>query len=931
MLSAVIDRRYNILVSRHLDQILAHAERQLGPAGGSRPTEVLPLYKKFLRIEEHRLRLKHQSGGGGREICARRREVVDVLLRHVFEAADAFARREREILPAPLTLLALGGYGRGELNPFSDVDVMFLYAETANGVSPYTAQVVEQVLYLLWDIGFKVGHSTRSVKEAIQQANKDMLSKTAMLEARFLAGDREVEELFRERFRAECVTGYESEYVKLRMQDQAARHAQFGNSVYMQEPHVKRGCGGLRDYQNLLWMTYFKEGALTTNHLVGKDWLSEADRRRIEAAYDFLLSVRTELHYANGRATDVLHLNAQEQVAQRLHYSQKIPILLSEALMKDYYEHTRNIFRVTERITEQFASGRPLNGSRDPFSFLPRAHSNEVDLGDFVSRDGLLHAKQNDFLERNPSALMLVFEVAQLHSLDLSPELEDSLARHPALVTKIFRYGTVPREIFKRILSRRGLAACVLRMMHRVDFLGRYLPEFAPLTCLVQHEFFHRYTADEHTLVCIEKLDALTSTQDQKLLPYRELFEKLEDPIVLYLALLLHDTGKGVGARPHSEASALFAQRAALRLQLTSEQRRSLILLVDHHLTLSSIAQQRNLDDPETAVEFARLVRDQKNLDALMLLTLADGQGTSGEAWSDWKESLVWHLYHATSQYLADQRAFYEQNKIERDKLQAEVTARLAPDYVEEIEAHFESVPDNYFRAFDVSGIASHISLFRGFLQNLYQGNEPALTPAVKWEAFPRLGHSTVSLCTWDGQRLLANIAGSLSLVPLNILSADIYTRGDNVVLDVFRVCDLQARAVADENDFALVEATLRRAVADPDFDFRPLLQQARQEAGNQKRGEIGFPTTIATDNRVHPDYTLVQIQTPDRLGLLYDLLSALAEERISIALSRISTEKGAAVDTFYVIDGITRGKITDRVRIEALQKRLRDAALRKN
>jgi len=240
-------------------------------------------------------------------------------------------------------------------------------------------------------------------------------------------------------------------------------------------------------------------------------------------------------------------------------------------------------------------------------------------------------------------------------------------------------------------------------------------------------------------------------------------------------------------------------------------------------------------------------------------------------------------------------------------------------------------MPDNYFRAFAVREIASHVDLFRGFLQNLYQRDEPALNPAVRWEAFPQQGHSTVSFCTWDGQRLLANIAGSLSVVPLNILSADIYTRGDNVVLDVFRVCDLQARAVSDENDFALVEATLRRAVADPQFDFGPLLEQARQNIGNQKRGEIGFPTTIATDNRVHPDYTLIQIQTPDRLGLLYDLLSTFGEERISIALSRISTEKGAAIDTFYVIDGNTRAKITERGRMTALLKRLRDAALRKN
>ncbi len=395
------------------------------------------------------------------------------------------------------------------------------------------------------------------------------------------------------------------------------------------------------------------------------------------------------------------------------------------------------------------------------------------------------------------------------------------------------------------MLSRRGEAGRVLRMMHRVDFLGRYLPEFEPLTCLVQHEFFHRYTADEHSLVCIEKLDGLTTTTDPKLIPYRALFEKIADPFVLYLALLLHDTGKAVGARPHSEASALFAQQAARRLELNATQRRALVLLVDHHLTLSNIARQRNLDDPETIVELAGMVRSQENLDALMLLTLADGQGTSGEAWSDWKETLVWQLYRGTSQYLADQAGFFAQQKIERESLQKAVTDRLSPDFVAEVEAHFEAMPDNYFRAFGVEEIARHAQLFRSFLGNLFLRRVHPLTPAVAWEPLPEQGHTTVSLCTWDGQQLLAKIAGSFSVVPLNILSADIYTRGDNVVLDVFRVCDLSARAVTAQSDFDLVEGTLRRALSEPDFDFRPLLEEARRQIKKPATAEIEFPTRI--------------------------------------------------------------------------------------
>jgi len=915
--------------SRHLEQVLAHAASRLAATGTRRPTEVLPLYKKFLKVEEHRLRLKHQAGGGGREICARRAELVDVLLQYVFGAAETSARGNGAA-KVPLALVALGGYGRGELNPFSDIDVMLLHDQEKKGISPHLEEMVQQVLYLLWDSGFKVGHSTRSIKEAVAQANQDMRTKTAMLESRFLAGDADLAREFRRQFRSKCVDGSEREYVELRIQDQVARHKKFGDSVYLQEPNLKSGCGGLRDYQNLLWMTYFKEGSLSTNQLVGKDWLSESDQRRIENAYDFLLRLRTALHYATGRATDILHISLQEQIAKRLDYSSGNPedFRGSEELMRDYYEHTRNIFRVTERITEQFVSGYVTSKTRSLFSFLPLMRTHKTPVGDFFFvRNKQLHPARRDLFRRDPEQMMRAFEIAQERGLDLSPELEDLLSRSLGQVTRTYQYARGPRAIFKDILSKKGRVGRILRMMHRVDFLGRYIPEFGQLTCLVQHEFLHRYTADEHTLVCIHKLDALTQTNDLKLVPYRKIFEKLEDPFVLYLALLLHDSGKAVGARPHSEASALFAQRVAARLQLSSEQRKSLILLVDHHLTLSQTAQQRNLDDPVTVTDFAHIVKHQKNLNALMLLTLADGQGTSAEEWSDWKESLVWALFHETSRCLADQRSYYERTKVQRASLQASVTAKLPSDFAGEIEAHFEFMPDNYFRASDVPEIIEHLKLFRSFLENVSSEGDSPLAPAIQWKAVPEQGHTVVIFYTWERERLLAKVAGSFSVVPLNILSADIYPRGDNVLLCVFRVCDTKARPVTHQRDFTLVEQTLRRALEDESFDFLPLIEKAKHQSHRLTTG-IEFPTRIAIDNKTHPVYALIEIQAPDRIGLLYDVLTCLDRENLLVPLSRINTQAGAAIDTLYVVDRSTRAKITDSHRIRTIQQRLQNAIL---
>ncbi len=913
-------------MDRHLDKILANAERQLATTGETRPTEVLPLYQKFLKIEEHRLRLKHQAGGGGREICARRADLVDVLLRRVFGAATSVARSKGET--GALSLLALGGYGRRELNPYSDVDVMFVYEGNGREHSPYVAAMVEQILYLLWDIGFKVGHSTRSIREAIAQANTDMLTKTAMLESRFVAGEPRLAQTFRQQFRTRCVAGFEQQYIERRMEDQAARHTKFGNSAYMQEPNVKRGCGGLRDYQNLLWMTYFKEGALTTTHLVGRAWLSEAEQNRIDRAYDFLLRVRTDLHYEAGRPTDVLYLNVQQRLAARLGYPQSTDLLRSEAFMKDYYKATRNIFRITERITEQFASGQSSGKLRALFSFLPRPRFNEQRIDQFLSRNGQLRAGRADIFKGDPELMMRAFQVLQEHDLKMSPEMAELFSRHLSLVTRTYQYAKGPREIFKSIVSQKGKVGRVLRAMHRVDFLGRYIPEFGELTCLVQHEFFHRYTADEHTLVCIEKLDALTETEDAKLLPYRKLFESFDHPMVLYLALLLHDTGRAVGARRHSEASAVFAQRVARRLQLTPEERHSLILLVDHHITMSNMAQQRNLDDPETAIEFAGIVKNQRNLDALMLLTLADGQGTSADAWSDWKESLVWHLYYATTKYFNDQEAFYAQIQIERETLRGAVREQLPDDYSDEIDAHFEFMPDNYFRAFDVNEIVAHLKLFRGFLEGRYRRSATPLAANIKWTAYPEQGHSIVSFVTWDRRQLLAKIAGSFAVVPINILSADIFTRGDSLVLDVFRVCTTRAHAVTDSRERHRVEAELGDALNHEGYDFGPLIEEARQQRPFQTGPEIDFPTRIIVDNKIHPHYTLIQVETPDRLGLLYDVLACLDGEGVYIVLSRISTEKGAAIDTFYVADADSGGKITETDRIASLQEKLHAATL---
>jgi [protein-PII] uridylyltransferase len=906
-------------MSQHLEKILAHAERQLTSEGSRRLRERLDLYKKFLKIEEHRLRLKHYSGAGGLEIVRDRAALLDIVLRHLFEGAvegSAYADKT-----PPVALLAIGGYGRGELSPYSDVDILFLHDSAR--VTGEATEVIEQVLYMLWDVGFKVGHSTRSIDEAIKLANSDVLTKTSLLESRFLAGDHRRHSKFRREFFERCVRGQVDHYLKWRLENQDERHRKYGGSVFMQEPNIKNGCGGLRDYHNMQWICYFRDGVMSTAKLVERKYISESDRRAIDRAYDFLQRVRTEFHYLSKRPSDLMTLFYQGQIANSFHYPQKNVLRRSESFMRDYYQHARTIYLTAKRVTEGFLLPDIREKEQKPvFGFLAKRKLKTEQFDGFYSHGRLIYSENPEVFHEDPFRLIRVFLYAQQRELELSPELQQLIRRRTRLVNRTFQYARAARETFQAILSRKGQVGHILRMMHEVDFLGKYIPEFGELTCLVQHEFFHRYTADEHTLVCIEKLDLVIDTEDPKLSPYKSLFLQLEDPYVLYLALLLHDTGKASGARHHAEASALNAQKVAARLQLSPERRRRLILLVDHHMTLSEIAQRRNLEDSATIADFAEVVRNPENLDALMLLTLADGQGTGGQNWSDWKETLVWHLYHATSSYLHDEREFFAERKIAREDLQQAVAKKMAKDSAEEIEVHFNSMPDRYFQSHNINEIVGHLRLFRSFVELRSRNPKLALSAAVKWHSKPDQGHSEFWICTWDRAALMAKIAGSFATASINILSADVYTRVDNLMLAIFRVCDTSFRPVSDERDLQQVESVLQESLEKIDYDFTPLLEKARKRTAFHLPIGLELPTKLMISNEINSGYTVIDLQTADRLGLLYDVLVCLSRAKVNIALSRIATEKGAAFDSFYVTD-LEGRKITEEAVLRRLQTSL--------
>jgi [protein-PII] uridylyltransferase len=913
------------------DKVLAHAEEKLPPGDDKRLSELVQVYKRFIKLEEHRLRLRHNAGGGGKDVAARRSQLVDVLLEHAYRQAARVTYFPESSLEHDFVVIATGGYGRGLLNPSSDVDIMFIYREVDAKLSATIQEVVTQMLYLFWDVGYKVGHAIRTIDETVAHCLEEPLSTNALLESRVVLGSRGLYAELMESFRAKVIAGHEQQYIDLRMQDQKDRHRRFGNTVYLQEPNVKNGCGGLRDFHNLIWISRVKYNVGKTADLIRLGLLSETEQRRLVSAYDFVLRVRTELHYLTGRANDVLNLYLQGKVAVNFKYPQPDILRQIEALMKDFYEHSRNIYLICGLLAERMSLLSKSDDEREPiFNFLARSQKDEERFDGFYSSHGLIYAEGSNTFREDPFRMMRVFQHAQVRELELSPRLRQRLRTRRYSITRTFQYSKTAREIFEAILSRKGEVGRILRMMHELDILGRYMPEFGQLTCLVQHEFFHRYTADEHTLQTIEHLDALLRTEDPRRELFKNLFRKLQDPFILYLALLLHDTGRAANESLHADLSALNAQRVSRRLQIDPQRRRLLIFLVDHHLIMSVTASRRNLNDPAVIEEFAKNVGSQDFLDAIMIMTLVDSQATGESTWNDWKESLILQLYHAASAYLADKKAFMDNMKVEKEGLEQDVAHAMSEDFLPEIHAHFASMPESYFRTYDKKQIIRHLKLIRSFFTRNFYGDEHALEPVYSWVDHPEQGHSEVVIACWDRQQLLARLVGSFAVANLNILSADINSREDDLVLDVFRVCTPSFTAVTNTKDKRAVERALNQALSNPDFDFKSILRKSAKQVYKKTTtvDQNLIPAKILINNGVSSEHTVVEVEAADRLGLLYDLVSGLYAHGLNIKQARIMTQMGAAIDSFDV-ETAEGKKVIQPSQIRAVQKDLFDRASR--
>jgi [protein-PII] uridylyltransferase len=840
----------------------------------------LDLLREHVTAEYDRLRSRHADGASGAESVRTHAAFMDDLLGWVYRMADLEARAAG-FAPAPLVLVALGGYGRGELHPSSDLDLMLIHG---GEVTPYVQRMAQEVFYTLWDLGLRVGHACRSLGDCLALARTDLPSRTSMQAARVLAGDRRLFRALQQTLRREVYRRDYPEFLAQMLVERAERYRKHGGSVYLQEPNVKESAGGLRDVHTALWLASARFGARTLRELQDRGLLDAKERAAADAALTFLWRVRNELHFLAGTKQDVLERALQAPVAKALGYEDTEVRLGVETFMRDYYRHARTIHRISARLIARCQERLARHGT------VGRRGRRAALADGLVVYDGRLHLAEPGALQKDPARILRVFWHAQQLGCELDLELERALEdAAPALADDAWRASPELRQVFLSLLRSWGRVATTLRRMHDTGVLGAYLPEFGALDCLVQYDHYHRYSVDQHSLLAVEALEGLGPGQGAEADELAHILAEIERPELLMLGVLLHDIGKALG-HGHAAKGVPLIKAVTRRLNLDPDDAAAVEFLVEHHLLLSHIAERRDLDDPKTIERLAAVVRFPAWLTMLYLLTCADIRAVGPGVWNAWRGALLRALYGRTRTRLAGRSPKPPRRAA---LVQRMVQALSDPSYVGAAERHLQAMSDRYVRATSPQRMAAHLRLIDRLR------DEPV---AAEVFHFPDLGASDFVVVTRDTPGLFALIAGTLAAHDVNILSAQIETRTDGIAVDTFHVNDPGGDAILDESRWEAVTRDLALALAGA-CSVDALLAARRPRRLAPVRPATPGPVRVTVDNSLSDTHTVVEVRAPDRVGLLYLVTRALAAEGLDIATAKIATDLDHALDAFYVTD----------------------------
>lgn len=833
--------------------------------------------------------------------------VTDAVVRIVHHVATQWLHP----LPNPTTgerlaVMAVGGYGRAEMAPQSDVDLLFL---TPWKPTPWAESVVESMLYMLWDMKLKVGQSTRSIADCLRLGEADITIRTSLLEHRLVCGDAVTAGELRERLWPELFDRTVPQFIEAKLAERAARHQRQGGQRYVLEPNVKEGKGGLRDLQTLYWIAKYIHRVDRAMELVDLGFFTRDEHATFWQAEDFLWAVRCHLHLIAGRAVDVLSFDMQVEVARRMGYADAGGRRAVEIFMQDYFRHATKVGELTRvfltALETRHVYRAPLAG------VLRRRRRLRPGFKDLHGR--LSIADPAAFLA-SPLNLLRLFDEALRTGILLHPEAMRLIAANLDLIDDSVRSDPEAVGIFLDLMLRHGNPERALRRMNELGVLGAFIPEFERIVAMMQFNVYHHYTVDEHLIQCVAALAAIERGEEDRDLPIVTsiMRERKVNRRVLYLAVLLHDIGKG---RPedHSIIGAQIARRICARLGLPVDEIETIEWLVRNHLLMSDVAQKRDIADPRTLRDFAKAVKTRRRLDLLTVLTVCDIRGVGPGTWNNWKAALLRRLYETTADAL--ENGLEEVNRDKRvDEARRSLRHLLSAQRWEPraIRAEMERHYDNYWQGLPTDTRAVFARLLDGIADDEIRID---LHPDTARDA------TRAAFVLADHPGIFSRLAGALALVGANVVDARTYTTRDGYATAVFWVQDEAGHPyAADRLD------KLRRMI-DRTLKGEVVAREAFADKDKLKKREraFRFPTHITFDNEGSEIYTIIEVDTRDRPGLLYDLTRTLAANHIQIVSAVIATFGAQVVDSFYVKDMFGL-KLHQPHRREALERKLRQA-----
>jgi [protein-PII] uridylyltransferase len=807
--------------------------------------------------------------------------------------------------------VAVGGYGRGTLAPGSDIDLLFVrpYKQTAWG-----EQIVEYMLYVLWDLGLKVGHATRTVDECIRLSLSDTTIRTSILEARFLGADEGLFDEMVARFDEEVVKSTGPEYIQAKLAERDDRHAKIGESRYVVEPNIKDGKGGLRDLQTLFWIgKYFyrvRDGA----DLIGKGVFTREEYNRFRKAEDFLWAVRCHMHFLTGKAEERLHFDIQPEIARRLGYTTHPGLSAVERFMKHYFLVAKDVGDLTRifcaALEEEQA--KHVEGFNRIFLTFSRRRRKLAGTSDFVVDNHRINVADQEVFRRDPVNMLRLFWFGDKHGLEYHPDALKLLTRSLGLVDRSLRRDAEANRLFLDVLTSDRNPELNLRRMNEAGLLGRLIPDFGRIVAMMQFNMYHHYTVDEHLLHCIGVLSEIERGDGAKIHPlsHQVMPELKKSRELLYVAVLLHDIAKG---RPedHSTAGARIARRICPHMGLSAADSETVAWLVENHLVMSMTAQTRDLNDRKTISDFAAIVQSVERLRLLLVLTVCDIRGVGPGVWNGWKGQLLRTLYYETELLLTG--GFSETSRAQRSAAARERLTEALSDWPERarrdyVRRHY----DAYLLSVDLNDQVRHAEFVR---EATKAGRQ--LATMVRTHQFEAVTEITV--LAPDHPRLLSVIAGACAAAGANIVDAQIFTTSDGRALDTILI----------SREFDFDEDERRRAervgkLIEDVLAGRQWLPEIIARRTKPKRGAKAFkiPPRAEIGNTLSNRFSVIEVEGLDRPGLLSEITGVLSDLSLDIASAHITTFGEKVIDTFYVTD-LTGQKIDSPTRMAAIRTRL--------